>query len=624
MLFKILHGDVSRISTDITPFHEGYCYVTHDGFMYIDMNIGTVEAPNNQRIKLNANLADGLANYDIATVLNSSDTELPTSKAIIDAIGVIKFDMSNQDALVLAEAQKYTNTAIANIEIPEGSVGVTNIVNSESNGGIHQIADNVENGFDFTGKNENATSYDSTLTGTIPYGATGNFASAFGGKSAAIGKRSHAEGTTTIAKGAYSHAEGDNSVTIGADSHAEGYKTTAVGEGSHAEGGRTIAKDKYSHAEGIDTKADGQASHAEGYGTQTYIQYAGNTEIIAAHAEGYLTQARNIGAHSEGVSTISSGEGSHSEGADSEAEGYASHAEGVNTSAIGEGAHSEGNHTCAHGNFSHAEGNNTYAGVNPSGQFFGESAHAEGQNTKAYGYASHTEGVGTEAYGEAQHVQGKYNIDDTDGRYAHIVGNGTSNTEEYASNAHTLDWQGNAWFAGDVYVGGNNQDDGKKLVTEEQFNNIVGSFVKQDAEYINIGKLDTTKSINLTIDSETVSFSTSHMAISTNGSQSGYSIDVNGGEPMSLVFDAVERNLLLVDQKSSGTEVHKIAYQDQLESIKVQPDWNQTDPTQPDYIKNKPSIGGAFTTSIANNVLMLEQIGTQYTTTIENNILTLI
>lgn len=34
--------------------------------------------------------------------------------------------------------------------------------------------------------------------------------------------------------------------------------------------------------------------------------------------------------------------------------------------------------------------------------------------------------------------------------YAHIVGNGTVSKP---SNAHTLDWDGNAWFAG--YVEGN-------------------------------------------------------------------------------------------------------------------------------------------------------------------------
>jgi hypothetical protein len=59
--------------------------------------------------------------------------------------------------------------------------------------------------------------------------------------------------------------------------------------------------------------------------------------------------------------------------------------------------------------------------------------------------------------------------------YAHIVGNGTS--EDARSNAHTLDWEGNAWFQGDVYVGstsGTNKDEGsKKLATEDSVHNIL-------------------------------------------------------------------------------------------------------------------------------------------------------
>lgn len=55
------------------------------------------------------------------------------------------------------------------------------------------------------------------------------------------------------------------------------------------------------------------------------------------------------------------------------------------------------------------------------------------------------------------------------GEYAHIVGNGIS--EDTRSNAHTLDWNGNAWFAGDVYVkstSGKNRDNGSlRLVTTE-------------------------------------------------------------------------------------------------------------------------------------------------------------
>lgn len=89
----------------------------------------------------------------------------------------------------------------------------------------------------------------------------------------------------------------------------------------------------------------------------------------------------------------------------------------------------------------------------------GIAAHAEGADTIASGNQSHAEGVHATAQGENQHVQGKYNIADTIN--AHIVGNGSDSSNR--SNAHTLDWSGNAWFSGDIYTGstsGKNKDDG--------------------------------------------------------------------------------------------------------------------------------------------------------------------
>ena len=62
MLFKILHGDASRISTNITPYHEGYCYVTHDGDFYVDMN--------NDRVKLNAKDAETLTGMSLEDLQN--------------------------------------------------------------------------------------------------------------------------------------------------------------------------------------------------------------------------------------------------------------------------------------------------------------------------------------------------------------------------------------------------------------------------------------------------------------------------------------------------------------------------------------------------------------------------
>lgn len=68
MLFKILHGDKTRISTDITPYHEGYCYVTHDGDFYVDMN--------NERVKLNARDAETLAGKSLDSILSSVNSSV--------------------------------------------------------------------------------------------------------------------------------------------------------------------------------------------------------------------------------------------------------------------------------------------------------------------------------------------------------------------------------------------------------------------------------------------------------------------------------------------------------------------------------------------------------------------
>lgn len=78
MLFKILHGDASRISTNTTPYHEGYCYVTHNGDFYVDMN--------DERVKLNAKDAETIMGASLATILSNTDLEIPTSSAVLAAI----------------------------------------------------------------------------------------------------------------------------------------------------------------------------------------------------------------------------------------------------------------------------------------------------------------------------------------------------------------------------------------------------------------------------------------------------------------------------------------------------------------------------------------------------------
>ena len=75
-----------------------------------------------------------------------------------------------------------------------------------------------------------------------------------------------------------------------------------------------------------------------------------------------------------------------------------------------------------------------------------------GANT--IGERSFAFGDGIEAKGANSFVYGRWNVPDSENKYAHILGNGTGEIsaehEIDRSNAHTLDWEGKAWFAGTV------------------------------------------------------------------------------------------------------------------------------------------------------------------------------
>ena len=229
----------------------------------------------------------------------------------------------------------------------------------------------------------------------------------------------HQEGEWCIASCTTAHVEGSNTVAFGECSHAEGQDTTASSDGSHSEGIRTTASGSVSHAEGYLTTASGGYSHAEGSGSNTL------PDTITPDS----TIDDIIAAHNESPFSLAMGIGSHVEGGDNLALGGASHAEGAMTIADGDQSHTEGLHT------------------------------------RASTFCSHAEGQGTKASSEYQHVQGKYNIEDSSNTYAHIVGNGDGS---FRSNAHTLDWSGNAWYAGTV--------EGKALILPSSTENSTKKF----------------------------------------------------------------------------------------------------------------------------------------------------
>lgn len=121
----------------------------------------------------------------------------------------------------------------------------------------------------------------------------------------------------------------------------------------------------------------------------------------------------------------------------------------------------------------------------------GHDASALGSNTFAASYGtaegrySAAFGLKTNAKANASLATGQYNIVDDNKKYALIVGNGTYKT---AANIHTVDWNGNAKYAGSLYVNGTKaQDlaDAKKVATEEYVNTKVAELVDNAPETLN-------------------------------------------------------------------------------------------------------------------------------------------
>lgn len=164
----------------------------------------------------------------------------------------------------------------------------------------------------------------------------------------------------------------------------------------------------------------------------------GSTNVATGrvcHVEGANNQALNDGCHVEGVQCIASGYWSHAEGEMTRVTSYASHAEGSYTK-MPDGSTRYGT---ASGYASHIEGGGCHAEASCS--------HSEGLATTTKGNYSHSEGRYTIASSPAQHVEGVANIEDAESKYIHIAGNGSWETR---SNAYTLDWDGNGWYAGTV------------------------------------------------------------------------------------------------------------------------------------------------------------------------------
>lgn len=103
----------------------------------------------------------------------------------------------------------------------------------------------------------------------------------------------------------------------------------------------------------------------------------------------------------------------------------------------------------AHGFATQASGQYSVATGNSKAS--GNYSHAENKSV-AKGLCSHAEGCAT-AGSSYQHAEGKFNIEDANGIFQHIVGAGAKVSSPSTISAG--DWNGNEYLAGNLYVGCN-------------------------------------------------------------------------------------------------------------------------------------------------------------------------
>ncbi|HCU1444046.1 beta strand repeat-containing protein [Escherichia coli] len=210
--------------------------------------------------------------------------------------------------------------------------------------------------------------------------ALGYDAIAEGQYSSAIGSKTHAIGGASMAFGVSAISEGDRSIALGAASYSFGQYSMALGRYSKALGRLSIAMGDSSKADGANAIALGNAAKAAGImsiglgdnanASQDYAMALGaeseaaeNATAIGnkAHAKGVNSIALGNGSQALADSAIAIGQGNKANGADAIALGNGSQSSGLNAIALGKASVVTGDNSLALGSNTNANGINSVA-----------------------------------------------------------------------------------------------------------------------------------------------------------------------------------------------------------------------------------------------------------------------
>lgn len=210
--------------------------------------------------------------------------------------------------------------------------------------------------------------------------ALGYDAIAEGQYSSAIGSKTHAIGGASMAFGVSAISEGDRSIALGASSYSFGQYSMALGRYSKALGRLSIAMGDSSKADGANAIALGNVAKAAGImsiglgdnanASQDYAMALGaeseaaeNATAIGnkAHAKGVNSIALGNGSQALADSAIAIGQGNKANGADAIALGNGSQSSGLNAIALGKASVVTGDNSLALGSNTNANGINSVA-----------------------------------------------------------------------------------------------------------------------------------------------------------------------------------------------------------------------------------------------------------------------
>ncbi len=254
-------------------------------------------------------------------------------------------------------------------------------------------------------------------------------------------------GVNNTVNGSYNDVSGSDHTVDAYVSGVRGHANNVDGNYHDVSGTGNGVSGSGNNVGGKDNNVSGQINRVSGTGNKIYNHYSNILNDVSGSGN---TVIKGSGNHVKGsANTLRSGDTNDVSGIENDISGRCTSVEGWQNTQSDENSYDN-----------HIEG----VGNNIVGGSYG---HIEGSNNKSNSHGCHVQGYLNECYGKYQHVGGVFAEIDYDNKYAEIIGCGDVTPGTGArKNIRTLDWEGNACYAGDVKATGFTLTNGDQIITK--------------------------------------------------------------------------------------------------------------------------------------------------------------